>query len=34
MSLVNIQCILRYRITDEAVWILRVHHARENRERP
>jgi plasmid stabilization system protein ParE len=34
ISLVNLQCILRYRIADEVVLILRVHHARENRETP
>lgn len=34
MSLVNIQCVIRYRVTDDEVLILRVHHTRENRERP
>ncbi|WP_161988948.1 type II toxin-antitoxin system RelE/ParE family toxin [Sphingomonas glacialis] len=34
MSLVNLQCILRYRLADDVILILRVHHARENRETP
>ena len=34
ISLVNLQCILRYRLADDVILILRVHHARENRETP
>ena len=32
MSMVNLQCVLRYRLADDVILILRVHHARENRE--
>ena len=33
LSIPDIQYIITYRIEDSAVWIVRVHHAREDRER-
>ncbi len=34
MSLTNIQYVIRYRLDDDEILLLRVHRARENRERP
>ncbi len=33
LSIPDIQYIITYRIEDSAVWIVRVHYAREDRER-
>ena len=34
LSIPDIQYIITYRIEESALWIVRVHHARENRETP
>lgn len=34
LSIPDIQYIITYRIDDAEVWIVRIHHARENRDIP